>query len=532
MSKHMDRIVREAVATGLLAPGTINISTEERHWPVLVFTAFAAWLSAIPLIALIIVLGSNKVDLLGMTIGLPILIASVFLLRARQLPLFVEQLGAPGLLIGATLLAFQSASNTNSMRAGVDVLLLIACVLIIPVRQAWIRTLLGAAIGILAATRLSMRLDYEPPLLPAHLACSVVACAWLLLHLVQRVLVLDEGSARMIAGLDATTSGLAVGALVGMIWSSGRTFVLGSVFDLPIGEVADAASVGIMNKVSVGLSLASGVWLALRWPVVRKLWYGVLIALCMTTAWFTPSLGAALLILSFCVESRRNGLATFASFAAAWMIGALYYTLMWPLEKKALLLVAVGLALTLLGRYAIEKTQAPADPKPLAQAVPRLLNMQTRAGFLLCGVLVLGIANVAIWQKENIIRTGTAVYVELAPIDPRSLLQGDYMRLSFLLPTRSIQSGLSTLPPQVVGHVDKRGVAQLVRLHDGSSLAKEELVIDIVRRHGSWTLVTDAWYFKEGESERWSKARYGEFRVAPDGKALLVGLRGPKLEDL
>ena len=45
-------------------------------------------------------------------------------------------------------------------------------------------------------------------------------------------------------------------------------------------------------------------------------------------------------------------------------------------------------------------------------------------------------------------------------------------------------------------------------------------------------LVSDAWFFKEGEAARWEKARYGEFRVLPDGRALLVGMRGPQLEKL
>ena len=43
---------------------------------------------------------------------------------------------------------------------------------------------------------------------------------------------------------------------------------------------------------------------------------------------------------------------------------------------------------------------------------------------------------------------------------------------------------------------------------------------------------TDAWYFKEGEDDRWAKAGYGEFRVDPQGHALLVDLRGPNLEKL
>ena len=51
-------------------------------------------------------------------------------------------------------------------------------------------------------------------------------------------------------------------------------------------------------------------------------------------------------------------------------------------------------------------------------------------------------------------------------------------------------------------------------------------------KDGNWVLVSDAWFFKEGEAARWEKARYGEFRVLPDGRALLVGMRGPELEKL
>jgi len=44
-----------------------------------------------------------------------------------------------------------------------------------------------------------------------------------------------------------------------------------------------------------------------------------------------------------------------------------------------------------------------------------------------------------------------------------------------------------------------------------------------------WVVVSDAWFFKEGDGARWSKARYGEFRVMPDGRALLVGMADEKL---
>ena len=42
-------------------------------------------------------------------------------------------------------------------------------------------------------------------------------------------------------------------------------------------------------------------------------------------------------------------------------------------------------------------------------------------------------------------------------------------------------------------------------------------------------LVTNAWYFREGEAEHWAAARYGEFRVLPDGRALLVGMADAQL---
>ena len=60
----------------------------------------------------------------------------------------------------------------------------------------------------------------------------------------------------------------------------------------------------------------------------------------------------------------------------------------------------------------------------------------------------------------------------------------------------------------------------------------DELRIELAPKNGDWVLVTDAWFFKEGEAERWAQAKYGEFRVGKDGRALLVGLRGADLKAL
>ena len=48
-------------------------------------------------------------------------------------------------------------------------------------------------------------------------------------------------------------------------------------------------------------------------------------------------------------------------------------------------------------------------------------------------VLILALVNWSIWSKEKLLADGRNVYLELAPVDPRSLMQGDYMALRFKL---------------------------------------------------------------------------------------------------
>jgi uncharacterized membrane-anchored protein len=92
--------------------------------------------------------------------------------------------------------------------------------------------------------------------------------------------------------------------------------------------------------------------------------------------------------------------------------------------------------------------------------------------------------------------------------------------------------GLLARRPHAIARRDARGVATLVRLDDGEPIAADELRIELTPKDGRWILVSDAWFFAEGEAQRWSRARYGEFRVEPSGRALLVNLKGPNLEAL
>lgn len=154
-----------------------------------------------------------------------------------------------------------------------------------------------------------------------------------------------------------------------------------------------------------------------------------------------------------------------------------------------------------------------------------------RRAFILAGLgLALALPGYTIVQKERLLARGEVVLLELAPIDPRSLIQGDYMRLEYAL-MRAIDAGGEALQidwPRdgaVVVTLDANRVATFVRRHDDSLLQPGELLLRYRKRDGRVRVGSDAYFFEEGSARRFEGARYGELRVAADGNGVLVGLR-------
>lgn len=148
---------------------------------------------------------------------------------------------------------------------------------------------------------------------------------------------------------------------------------------------------------------------------------------------------------------------------------------------------------------------------------------------IVAGLLaVLAVANTDVVQKEAIIRDGTRFIVALQPVDPRSLMQGDYMTLNFT----SRAGGNAEVFSDYTHHYvelapDAHGVYTFVRtLPDIAPPSQPGNVVVRYRRTGRSGIrfVTDAYFFPEGQGEHFARARFGEFRVNDRGTALLVGL--------
>jgi uncharacterized membrane-anchored protein len=525
MTTRLDSIVREAIAQGLFThfePTDGNT----RPWPVMVVTAVLAWLVAIPLV-LLLGLMIHLEPGVGMTVlGLLMLAGAVAALRTRELPIFWEQLTVPVLIAGATMFVVGiSHSGKQALIGGIAAALALAISAAIP--QNWLRILLGAAAASLFADAWagSGFLAISTP--AAWLSWHIVVGCWLALYLLQHTL---EGKAPLVAvsaWVEALLIGVGVMSLCALSFYSGRTFLLAA--SLPLTEAGGSgSSVGaIASATSLILAAVAAVWICYRWPALRRPSLIPVAMAVMLACWFASSMGAVLFVLALCMTSGRRGLAILAGVAVLWMVGGFYYQLAWPLAHKALLLLACAAVFAVVAGFGFGMPRAFPDATSRTGARDEQWKRWILAG---SGALVLVIANAAILQKEKLAEDGTIMYVKLAPVDPRSLMQGDYMRLSFAIPRElMITDRPGTL---ALGRRDERGVVTILERYRGAALAKDEVLIELVSKNGRNVVATDAWFFAEGEAKRWSRAEYAEFRVTPDGQALLIGLRGPRLEKL
>ena len=163
-------------------------------------------------------------------------------------------------------------------------------------------------------------------------------------------------------------------------------------------------------------------------------------------------------------------------------------------------------------------------------------------------VLCLGYPNYQMVRKQNeAMAGGRTVYLELTPVDPRSLMQGDYMRLNYTL------VGWENFDGPASGSLDAEldaqgrvlawkgeGVkppAQISTPLASASPIPVPVVVDhiplayTVQDH-HLRVAPDSFFFPEGNASRYRGARYGIFTVTSSGTLNLRGLADRDLKEL
>ncbi len=140
-------------------------------------------------------------------------------------------------------------------------------------------------------------------------------------------------------------------------------------------------------------------------------------------------------------------------------------------------------------------------------------------------ILLLVYMTNSVFQKEELLSDDQLILLELAPVDPRSLIQGDYMRLNYAISNTTRNDSISKRGFCVVA-LDSIGVAKKVRIQEHKTpLNEEEFLINYTSK--KWrgiNIGAESYFFQEGEALKFEKAKYGGLKVDKNGNSLLIGL--------
>lgn len=149
-------------------------------------------------------------------------------------------------------------------------------------------------------------------------------------------------------------------------------------------------------------------------------------------------------------------------------------------------------------------------------------------------VLVLLFFGFNIVKNEKVLSEGETVLLQLRPVDPRSLMQGDYMTLHFEV-CNHIYGLEAESNKFCVVRLDDDRVAHFVSLTNDAAVAlrEDELLLRYSLEKSRWgrkfyTIGSDSYFFQEGTAIKYVTATYGMLKVVTKGEMIgtcsLVGL--------
>ena len=249
-----------------------------------------------------------------------------------------------------------------------------------------------------------------------------------------------------------------------------------------------------------------------------------------------------LLLLAYLMNSRM--LFFIAVFFLTMNLGIYYYSLIIPLLYKALLLLLFALIFSCVAIYLLRKY------KPQTQSAVGFANVSKVKPLVALAVVLLILIplNYKVQQFEDVLATGKPVVLKIAPVDPRSLMQGDYMALSYAI-LNDIRANLNESEDGVILakekkhpnkvyaliHQDEQGVATLRRVEDSLPNDFKDCVANVYLpvNNFKWLpeLPSQEYFFAEGKGQHYAQAEYAEYRFK-DGILLLARLLDKDLKAL
>lgn len=146
-------------------------------------------------------------------------------------------------------------------------------------------------------------------------------------------------------------------------------------------------------------------------------------------------------------------------------------------------------------------------------------------------ILLLVYFNWSVFKKEKLLENGQLVLLKLAPVDPRSLMQGDYMTLRYEI-SENIDTEKMPKRGYCIVKLNNKGVAQKVKFQKESTPLNsgEHLIQYTVPDSWNINIGAESYFFEEGQAEKFDKAEYGGIKIDENGNSILVGLYNENLK--
>ncbi|WP_077617151.1 GDYXXLXY domain-containing protein [Bacillus sinesaloumensis] len=226
--------------------------------------------------------------------------------------------------------------------------------------------------------------------------------------------------------------------------------------------------------------------------------------------------------------SRKEKIFFFRMTLLYWiaLLVSTYYDLVWSLVHKSLSLLIIGLIFFGITQYYERKSEVKEleNEKLFSKRQWRLI------GIIL--LLQLTFVGYQIISNESLLKNGTEITLELAPVDPRSMLQGDYVILRYeIAEVNELNNVHSENRVYILAKKDEDGVYQREEILTSIEPTQYKLAEDEVLIAGKYNgynaiiLGIESFFVKEGTGlDLQRDAKYAKVKVAKNGNSLLESI--------
>jgi uncharacterized membrane-anchored protein len=235
-------------------------------------------------------------------------------------------------------------------------------------------------------------------------------------------------------------------------------------------------------------------------------------------------LSAGLLVVILGFARQRVTLIVLGSLAMISFFSWYYYNLQSTLLIKSIYLIVMAIVFMFCWFILPKVTNKAKTDKTDSFHINSLTLDKTIAIVVVIAILLA--ININIRGKQLLLTDGEIVLLKMAPVDPRSIMQGDYMRLRFDLQNEILNDrNRGTFQQgQIIVNRGENNIATFEKIFNDEELKPNQFLIPYKIRNYRVVFTTDAFYFQEGKASHFQKAVYGEFRVSKDGEVILSNM--------